>query len=106
MKQAELFGGPAVRVATATRGAVRAHAGERETSRAATRYWSAAVAVVAWSVSYLVRQPGVSARTLAPTFSPVGDFALEGMLLALAWLALLLVACLALISGAAQIREP
>src|SRR6266542_2805832 len=90
MKRSEFFGGAAVRVA----------------ARAAVWYWSSAFAVVVWSVSYLVRQPGAAGTTLAPPFSPVGDFALEGMLLALAWLGLLLAACLALLSGAAHVREP
>ncbi len=102
MKRSEFFGGAAVRVAA--RGALPA--AERDRSRAAVWYWSSAFAVVVWSVSYLVRQPGAAGTTLAPPFSPVGDFALEGMLLALAWLGLLLAACLALLSGAAHVREP
>ena len=102
MNRADMFGGPTVRVAVRQ----APQAAERETSRAASWYWRAAIAVVAWSISYLVRQPGSSASTLAPTFSPVGDFALEGMLLALMWSALLVLACLAVLSGAAQIREP
>jgi hypothetical protein len=61
---------------------------------------------VAWSLSYLIRQPGAGATTLAEPFSLVGSFALEGMLLALGWLALLVVACLAILSGVAVIEDP
>lgn len=74
-------------------------------SQAAAWAWSAAVALVVWSVSYLVRQPGVVTSTLAHPFSPVGDFALEGMLLALVWLALLAGLCLAILTGVVQVVE-
>jgi hypothetical protein len=77
----------------------------REESQAAAWFWAVALAVVIWSVSYLVRQPGVATTVLTQPFSPVGDFALEGMLLALAWLGLIATACLALLSGAARFEE-
>lgn len=102
MKRAELLGGSGIRVAAR----VARPVAEREDSQAAAWYWAGAVAVVIWSVSYLVRQPGVATTVLAQPFSPVGDFALEGMLLALAWLGLILVACIALLSGAARFEEP
>ena len=87
--------------------AARTAAGEgpREQSQAAACFWSAALAVVVWSVSYLVRQPGVATSALSLPFSPVGDFALEGMLLALVWLGLLAGLCLAVLTGAAHINE-
>jgi hypothetical protein len=103
MKRAETFGGPEIQVAV--RSGARP-ADEGEGSRTAAWYWSVALAVAVWSVSYLVRQPGVAATTLVPPFSPFGDFALEGMLLALAWLGVLLAACLVLLTGAARIQEP
>jgi hypothetical protein len=55
--------------------------------------------VVIWSLTYLLRQPGVSDVAAQP-FSLIGDFALEGAFLALAWLALVVVACLAVLRGA------
>ena len=62
--------------------------------------WAAgAVAfVVFWSLTYLLRQPGVSDAAARP-FSLLGDFALEGAFLALAWLALVVVACVAVLRG-------
>jgi hypothetical protein len=100
-------------VGAAVRTAVRPRAGESadtaEQSHAAASYWSGCLAVVIWSLSYLIRQPGVATSALgasARPFSPVGDFALEGMLLALAWLAVLAVACIAVLTGAARIEEP
>ena len=61
------------------------------------RRWvvAAVVAVLLWSLSYLVRQPGPAVEP----FSLVGDFALEGALLALAWLAMVVAACLGVLSG-------
>ena len=85
------------------RATARVHAEEQ--SQAAAWFGAAALAVVIWSVSYLIRQPGVVTTTLAQPFSPVGDFALEGMLLALAWLGVLVAACLAVLTGAARIEE-
>ena len=76
-----------------------------EQSRAAAWFWSTALAVVVWSVSYLIRQPGVATSTLALPFSPLGDFALEGMLLAIVWLGLLAAVCLAVLTGTARIDE-
>jgi len=55
--------------------------------------------VVFWSLTYLLRQPGVSDVAAQP-FSLMGNFALEGAFLALAWLALVVVACLAVLRGA------
>ena len=74
-------------------------------SQTAAWAWSAAISVLVWSVSYLVRQPGVVTSTLAQPFSPVGDFALEGMLLALVWLGLLAAACVAILTGAVRVVE-
>jgi hypothetical protein len=54
--------------------------------------------VVFWSLTYLLRQPGVSDAAARP-FSLFGDFALEGAFLALAWLALVVVACVAVLRG-------
>jgi hypothetical protein len=68
---------------------------------ASPRVWAAGtvVFVVFWSLTYLLRQPGVAAVASRP-FSLLGDFALEGACLALAWLALVVVACLAVLRGA------
>jgi len=62
-------------------------------------YAAMAVAVVVfWSLTYLMRQPGVAVAAAQP-FSLVGNFALEGAMLALAWLGLVVVACLAVLRG-------
>jgi hypothetical protein len=74
--------------------------------RAAGWFWGAALAVVVWSASYLLRQPGVAAGALVEPFSFFGNFALEGMVLALAWLVLLASACLAVLTGVARIEDP
>jgi hypothetical protein len=94
MKRAETFGALATPRSAA-----------RDESQAAGWFGSVALAVVVWSVSYLIRQPGVVTTAMAQPFSPVGDFALEGMLLALAWLTLIVVACLALLTGWARFEE-
>jgi hypothetical protein len=62
--------------------------------------WAAGaiVFVVFWSLTYLLRQPGVSDAAARP-FSLLGDFALEGAFLALAWLALVVIACVAVLRG-------
>ena len=104
MKRAELgqkaFGIAAVRTAVAEGAERRA-----EQSQAAAWFWAGCTAIIVWSVSYLIRQPGIATSALAQPFSPVGDFALEGMLLALAWLGVLAAACLAVLTGAARIEE-
>lgn len=69
-------------------------------------FWKSVAVVIAWSVSYLLRQPGVAASSLAEPFSFIGNFALEGMVLALGWLILLACACLAVLTGAAQFDDP
>jgi hypothetical protein len=75
-----------------------------ERSRAASWFGTGAITVVIWSVSYLIRQPGVA--TLNEPFSPLGNLALEGMVLALAWLGLLVTICLAILTGAAVVDDP
>ena len=55
--------------------------------------------VLLWSLTYLVRQPG-GADIGAPPFSLLGNFALEGVALSLAWLSLLVSGCVALLRGA------
>jgi hypothetical protein len=55
--------------------------------------------VLLWSLTYLVRQPGVAGVAAQP-FSLLGNFALEGIALSLAWLGLLVSACVALLRGA------
>jgi hypothetical protein len=55
--------------------------------------------VLLWSLTYLVRQPG-AADVAAQPFSLLGNFALEGIALSLAWLGLLVSACVALLRGA------
>ena len=55
--------------------------------------------VLLWSLTYLVRQPGVADVTGQP-FSLLGNFALEGIALSLAWLSLLVSGCVALLRGA------
>jgi hypothetical protein len=56
--------------------------------------WQAAAAgaLVLWSLTYLGRQ---SLEARAAAGSPLGDFALEGVLLALVWLAAVPAVCLA-----------
>jgi hypothetical protein len=73
----------------------------RERAAAGSRAWAAGsiAFVVFWSLTYLLRQPGVAAVASRP-FSLLGDFALEGACLALAWLALVVIACLAVLRGA------
>lgn len=62
-------------------------------------YAATAVAVVIfWSLTYLMRQPGAAVAAAQP-FSLIGNFALEGAMLALAWLGLVVVACLAVLRG-------
>ncbi|MDQ3699934.1 MAG: hypothetical protein M3442_03325 [Chloroflexota bacterium] len=55
-------------------------------------------AVILWSVTYLLRQPGVAGIGVEP-FSLLSDFALEGAILALAWLGLVVGGCLAVLRG-------
>lgn len=62
-------------------------------------------AVVLWSVSYLIRQPGLGGVDVQP-FSLLGDFALEGAMLALAWLSLVVAGCVALLQGTIVISSP
>jgi len=62
-------------------------------------YAAMAVAVVIfWSLTYLMRQPGAAVAAAQP-FSLIGNFALEGAMLAMAWLGLVVVACLAVLRG-------
>lgn len=75
-------------------------------SRAAMCFQAYAAAVIAWSLTYLIRQPGAAATTLSAPLSPVGNFALEGMLLALFWLGLFAAAALAVLTGAATVDDP
>jgi hypothetical protein len=77
---------------------------ERDEARGVARSWMLAFvgAVVLWSLTYLLRQPGVAPG--AQPFSLLGDFALEGAFLALAWLGLMLVTCVALLRGAIVVR--
>ena len=53
--------------------------------------------VLLWSLTYLVRQPGV-ADVAAQPFSLLGNFALEGIALSLAWLGLLVSACVNIVA--------
>ena len=76
-----------------------------EQSQTAAWFWAGCTALVIWSLSYLIRQPGIATSALVHPFSPVGDFALEGMLLALAWLGMLAAACIAVLTGVARIEE-
>jgi hypothetical protein len=55
--------------------------------------------VLLWSLTYLVRQSGAADVAVQP-FSLLGSFALEGIALSLAWLGLLVSACVALLRGA------
>jgi hypothetical protein len=77
-----------------------------EESRLAMWFWGAALSVAIWSVSYLLRQPGIATSVLNVPFSPLGNFALEGMLLALAWLVTFAAAALAVLTGVARIEDP
>jgi hypothetical protein len=54
--------------------------------------------VIFWSLTYLMRQSGVAVAAEQP-FSLIGNFALEGAMLALAWLGLVVVACAAVLRG-------
>jgi hypothetical protein len=71
-------------------------------SRAACLAWAIA-ALLVWSASYLLRHPGPAA--LEPP-SPFGSFAIEGVVLALAWLGAWLGAGALILSGAVVLREP
>jgi hypothetical protein len=53
--------------------------------------------VVFWSATYLLRQPGLA--TAVQPVSLLGDFALEGAYLALAWLGLVAGVGVALLRG-------
>jgi hypothetical protein len=99
------------RVAVVGTGAVaRAAAPVRQDSAAsgaavsgvAVRVATAAALLVVWSLTYLCRQPAVEGAA----FSPFGNFALEGMLLAATWLGALATLCLATLSGHVVFREP
>ena len=63
----------------------------------------AAAMLVLWSATYLARQTGLE---LATPFSPLGDFALEGMVLAMAWLASVVAACVGTLAGVVVVRTP
>src|SRR5581483_7868396 len=58
--------------------------------------------LLCWSVSYLLRQPGLDPAT---PFSPLGSFALEGMLLGLVWIAAIAALALALAAGLIVVRH-
>ena len=86
--------------------------GGASTSRAQARWeesgsrWPARtaglfLALLCWSATYLVRQPPAGAGW---PISPVGDFLVEGMLLAVSWLALLVAACVAILTGMVEVR--
>jgi hypothetical protein len=86
--------------------AVQERVAERpEQAQAAAWFWAGCVTIVIWSVSYLIRQPGVATSAATLPLSPVGDFALEGMLLALTWLGMLAATCLAVLTGVARVEE-
>lgn len=72
----------------------------------ATWFWRSTFAVIVWSISYLVRQPGLATAVAAEPFSVFGNFALEGMLLALGWLGLFAAISLAVLTGAAIVVDP
>ena len=63
--------------------------------------WAVSTLLI-WSATYLARQPGLDGRG---PFSPVGDFALEGIALSLCWLAALVAICLAALSGAVAFKD-
>jgi hypothetical protein len=71
-------------------------------SRPACLAWAVATLLV-WSASYLLRHPGPAA--LEPP-SPFGSFAIEGVVLALAWLGAWLGAGALILSGAVVLRDP
>jgi hypothetical protein len=75
---------------------------DRAASGAAVRVAAAAALLVVWSLTYLCRQPAVEGAA----FSPFGNYALEGMLLAATWLGALATLCLATLSGHVVFREP
>ncbi|MBI3974400.1 MAG: hypothetical protein HY332_24230 [Chloroflexi bacterium] len=65
-------------------------------SRANAWIGATAAVLLAWSISYLMRQPGIDVATPP---SPFGNFALEGLLLSLVWLATIAGAGLSLLAG-------
>jgi hypothetical protein len=71
-------------------------------SGAVVKVAAAAALLVVWSLTYLGRQPAVEGAA----FSPFGNYALEGMLLAVTWLGALATLCLATLSGHVVFREP
>jgi hypothetical protein len=74
---------------------------EHDAVQARARTWlvGTIAVVVFWSLTYLLRQPGV-ADVAARPFSLFGDFALEGAFLALAWLCLVVAASVGVLRGA------
>ena len=56
-----------------------------------------------WSISYLIRQPGLA---MVEPPSLVGNFAVEGMLLALGWLAAFVAGAAAVATGIVAFQEP
>lgn len=111
------FGGAGSREgATQAARLVSPWAGERRHALIATPTWAGAVtawlmALVLWSLTYLARQSLLDASAwganaaLAVT-GAADRLAIEGMTLALAWLATLTAGCLAVLSGAVIIRYP
>jgi hypothetical protein len=90
------------RVAAVGTGAAAPVRQDSSASGAAVKVAAAAALLVVWSLTYLGRQPAVEGAA----FSPFGNYALEGMLLAVTWLGALATLCLATLSGHVVFREP
>ena len=71
-------------------------------SRTAALALAALGVLLLWSVSYLARQAGIDTVSPAVTLRA----AVEGMALAVAWLAALVGACTAVLTGAVVLRQP
>jgi hypothetical protein len=71
-------------------------------SRAAVLMAAAVGTLLLWSISYLVRQAGFEAASPAAGMRA----AVEGMALALAWLASLAGGCVMVLGGVVAFREP
>ena len=72
-------------------------------ARARDAAHGSALALLAWSLTYLARQAGFGS---GPVLGLFGDFAIEGAALALAWLGALVAACLAVHAGAIVLHDP
>jgi hypothetical protein len=83
---------------------MRRESGSRQAAQHSRQIvFSAAALLFVWSATYLARQSGLDLQT---PVSPLGNFAVEGMILALAWLASVVAVCVATLTGLVVVRTP